>query len=242
MAENPPLPDSAVRCWAIVPAAGSGRRMASGIPKQYLPLCGMTVLEHTLDTLLACTALQGIVVVLAADDRYWPGIESRYAASRLERVSGGAERCHSVLNAIHHLSDHAAPRDWVLVHDAARPCLRVDDIVALINTLAADPHGGLLGVPVTDTMKRSDAQDRITATVDRQCLWHAQTPQMFRLESLRVALEDALAKGIMVTDEAAAMELAGYRPRLVRGHADNLKVTVPSDLGLAEYYLQQRQE
>ena len=216
--------------------------MASGIPKQYLPLDGSTVLERTLDTLLACTALQGIVVVLAADDRHWPGIEPRFAAARLQCVSGGAERCHSVLNAMRHLSGYAAPRDWVLVHDAARPCLRVKDVDVLINTLAAEPDGGLLGVPVTDTMKRTDAHGRIAETLDRHCLWHAQTPQMFRLESLRAALEDALAKGIMVTDEAAAMELAGYRPRLVRGHADNLKITVPSDLALAEYYLQQRQK
>lgn len=242
MPGNPPASGAGTRYWAIVPAAGSGRRMAADVPKQYLNLDGITVLEHTLNTLLACTALEGILLVLSADDRYWAGIQPRFAGTRLQCVRGGEQRCHSVLNAIKHLAAHADTRDWVLVHDAARPCLRVEDITGLISELAADAHGGLLGVPVSDTMKCADAEGRITETVDRQGLWHAQTPQMFRLGMLHAALEGALANDIMVTDEAAAMELAGYRPRLVEGHADNIKITVPSDLALAEYYLQQRQQ
>jgi 2-C-methyl-D-erythritol 4-phosphate cytidylyltransferase len=129
----------------------------------------------------------------------------------------------------------------VLVHDAARPCLRAEDVDTLIDTLVPVTDGGLLGVPVSDTMKRTRPDGEITATVDREYLWHAQTPQMFRLGQLRAALEQALAQDILVTDEATAMELVGYHPQVVRGHADNIKITVPEDLALAEFYLGQRQ-
>jgi 2-C-methyl-D-erythritol 4-phosphate cytidylyltransferase len=226
--------------WAIVPAAGCGRRMLAEVPKQYLPLLGVTVLEHTLNTLFACESIEGVVLALSADDSYWPEIAPRFSARNLACIAGGEERCHSVLNSVHHLRGFADTQDWVLVHDAARPCLRADDLTALIETLAEDACGGLLGVPVADTMKRLGADGRVAATVDRQTLWHAQTPQMFRLGLLQSALEQALAQGRLVTDEASAMEIAGYRPRMVRGHADNIKITVPSDLALAEFYLQER--
>jgi 2-C-methyl-D-erythritol 4-phosphate cytidylyltransferase len=153
-------------------------------------------------------------------------------------VAGGDERCHSVLNAVHHLRGFADKHDWVLVHDAARPCVRTNDVIALLETLAKDACGGLLGVPVADTMKLLGADGRVVGTVDRQVLWHAQTPQMFRLGLLQSALEKAIAQDRLVTDEASAMEMAGYRPCMVRGHADNIKITVPSDLALAEFYLQ----
>lgn len=212
--------------------------MAAEIPKQYLPLGGKTVLEQTLDTLFACDSLQGIVLALSPGDRYWPAIETRYAERNLHRVTGGEQRCHSVLNAIHFLGDQAPSDTWVLVHDAARPCVRREDINRLVATLAEDPHGGLLGLPVADTMKRVAPDGRITGTVDRKGLWHAQTPQMFRLQLLGDALDEAIRQGVMVTDEAAAMEMAGHRPRLVAGHADNIKITVPSDLALAGFFLQ----
>jgi 2-C-methyl-D-erythritol 4-phosphate cytidylyltransferase len=226
--------------WAIVPAAGSGRRMAAEVPKQYLPLQGSTVLEHTLNVLFSCESIEGVVLALAPEDSYWTEIAPRYAGNNLACVAGGEERCHSVLNAVHHLRGFADTHDWVLVHDAARPCVRVDDVTVLIEALADDVCGGILGVPVADTMKHLGADGRVEGSVDRQALWHAQTPQMFRLGLLQSALELAIAQNRLVTDEAAAMEMAGYRPCMVRGHADNVKITVPSDLALAEFFLQGR--
>jgi 2-C-methyl-D-erythritol 4-phosphate cytidylyltransferase len=214
--------------------------MGAAIPKQYLPLAGRCVIEHTLDTLFACSRLAGVVLAVSADDSRWTEIRSRYTDSRLQCVTGGAERGHSVLRALRHLAGHADPGDWVLVHDAARPCVRLADIETLIEALRDDADGGLLGVPVSDTMKRVDCNGRISATVDREALWHAQTPQMFRLGQLQAALAQALDEGATVTDEASAMERAGYRPRMVEGHADNIKITVPAHLALAEFYLQER--
>ena len=226
--------------WAIVPAAGAGRRMAANIPKQYLPLGEKTVLEHTLDTLLACRQLAGVLVVLSKDDGYWPDLQGRYSSQPLEVVTGGAERCHSVLNGLTHLAGKMDADDWVLVHDAARPCVRLADIDILINTLSTTSHGGLLGVPVADTMKQVDGDNRVTETVAREGLWHAYTPQMFRLGSLRAALQHAIDNDLLVTDEASAMELAGYQPQMVQGQRDNIKITVSSDLELAAFYLQTR--
>lgn len=228
------------RYWAVIPAAGSGSRMAADIPKQYLSLNGQTVLEHALNTLFGCARISGIFLALSPDDSHWPALEARYAHHNLVCVAGGRERCHSVLHALTQLAAQANDADWVLVHDAARPCLRAEDVDLLIDTLAPAGDGGLLGVTVSDTMKRTRPNGQITETVDRVHLWHAQTPQMFRLGQLRNALAQALAQDILVTDEAAAMELAGYHPRVVRGHADNIKITVPEDLALAEFYLGQR--
>jgi 2-C-methyl-D-erythritol 4-phosphate cytidylyltransferase len=212
--------------------------MGAALPKQYLPLGGRTVLEHTLDILLGIEALAGVVLVVAPDDSTWQEIRPRYTGKSLDTASGGAERCHSVLNGLDVLCGKAAASDWVLVHDAARPCVRRDDILALMTGMDADSDGGLLGVPVADTMKRVAADGRVTATVDRGGLWHALTPQMFRLEPLRAALQQAVTTHSAVTDEASAMELAGYRPRMVQGHRDNIKITLPADLELAEFYLQ----
>jgi 2-C-methyl-D-erythritol 4-phosphate cytidylyltransferase len=214
--------------------------MATDTPKQYLPLGERTVLEHALDTLLSCQRLSGLILVLSPKDAHWKAISRRYTGTALETVAGGAERCHSVLNGLSHLATRASEDDWVLVHDAARPCVRREDIELLIGTLEDDSEGGLLGVPVADTMKRVDADVRISATVDRTGLWHAYTPQMFRAGPLRAALQQSIAAGQQVTDEANAMELAGYRPRLVQGARDNIKITVPSDLPLAAFYLQSR--
>jgi 2-C-methyl-D-erythritol 4-phosphate cytidylyltransferase len=226
--------------WAIVPAAGAGTRMGADIPKQYLALDDRTVLEHTLDTLLSCRRLSGVILVLPEADERWGKIAPRYSQKRLETVRGGLERCHSVFNGLDHLAAHAMDDDWVLVHDAARPCVRVEDIECLMATLESSTEGGLLGVPVSDTMKRVDEKLCVTSTVDRAGLWHACTPQMFRIGVLRDALRRAIGKGQPVTDEANAMELAGYRPRMVQGAGDNIKITVPSDLPLAAYYLQSR--
>ena len=223
---------------AVIPAAGAGSRMGVDIPKQYLTLAGQTVLEHSLDVLLACEQIATVVLVLSADDERWPEIMHRYKDSRVETVTGGAERCHSVLNGLEHLAGTAGVDDWVLVHDAARPCVRQQDIEMLMTRLEDHAVGGLLGVPVADTMKQVDSDSMILKTVERDGLWRALTPQMFRLGPLRDALQQAIASGVMVTDDASAMEMAGYRARMVEGQADNIKITRPADLQLAEFYLQ----
>ncbi|MFZ1828263.1 MAG: 2-C-methyl-D-erythritol 4-phosphate cytidylyltransferase [Candidatus Competibacteraceae bacterium] len=229
---------STIRYWAVVPAAGAGRRMNATIPKQYLTLAGQPVIAHTLDILLRHPRLTGMVIAISAEDEWWPNIAAgRLAEKPLWVVTGGVERGHSVLNGLDALWERAHPDDWVLVHDAARPCLRSDDLERLLTALADDPVGGLLAIPVRDTLKQADKAGRVAATVDRSRLWHALTPQMFRLGMLREALRDALARGLTVTDEAAAMEAAGFAPRLVEGRADNLKITRPEDLMLAEFYL-----
>ena len=228
------------KIWVIVPAAGSGQRMSVSIPKQYLPLGDKTVLEHTLDALLACRHIAGVVLVLAEGDEYWRDIQPRYSGQQLVQATGGAERCHSVLNGLQQLAGRTDEHGWVLIHDAVRPCVRTTDIDILISTLSTSADGGLLGVPVTDTIKQVDADSGSTTTVAREGLWHAYTPQMFRIGKLRSALQQAIYKQLLVTDEASAMELAGYHPRMVPGQRDNIKITVPSDLELAAFYLQTR--
>lgn len=230
-----------IRYWAMAPAAGAGKRMESTIPKQYLSLAGRPVIAHALDTLLGYPRIAGLVVAISAGDEWWPKVAASIATDKLLRVvTGGAERCHSVLNGLEDLWEYAHPNDWVLVHDAARPCLTAGDLDRLLAELADDPVGGLLAVPVRDTLKQVDAARRVAATVDRSRLWRALTPQMFRLGILRDALRATLETGRLVTDEAAAMEASGFAPRLVEGRADNVKITRPEDLALAEFYLTRR--
>ena len=223
--------------YAIVPAAGVGRRMGGDQPKQYLPLLGKTVLEHTLATLLGEAQLQRIIVAVAAGDTRWHCL-SIFDNPRIEVIEGGKERSHSVLNALQYLAATAEPMDWVLVHDVARPCIAVSDIHRMVTQLAEDAVGGILAVPVSDTIKQLNGSGLIATTVDRRDLWQAQTPQMFRLELLREALSAALAKQQQITDEASAIELAGFSPKVVEGSRRNIKITRPEDLSLAEYYLQ----
>lgn len=225
--------------WVVLPAAGVGRRMGSSIPKQYLDLAGRAVIDHTLDLFVEDDRIRGVVVALGADDGYWNDTANA-GHPKVARAPGGAERCHSVLNALKTLDGVADVADWVLVHDAARPCLRPVDLHRLIDELLDDEVGGLLGIPVRDTMKRANGGERIDATVDRSALWHAYTPQMFRLGLLRHALEEALDANDLVTDDASAIERLGHAPRLVEGHADNLKITRAEDLPLAHFYLQQQ--
>jgi 2-C-methyl-D-erythritol 4-phosphate cytidylyltransferase len=208
--------------------------MKSSRPKQYLLLHGKPILQHTLEK-LALSNLAGLVVCLAEHDPYWDSLQLTLPVIR---VQGGSERCHSVFNGLQTLQHYAQPEDWVLVHDAARPCVRPSDIERLMTQLADHPVGGLLAIPVRDTMKRADSQGVVVETVNREGLWHALTPQMFRLAALSKALEQVLSSGQVVTDEAQAMERMGYCPVLVEGHADNIKVTLPQDLDLAAWYLQ----
>lgn len=228
--------------WAVVPAAGVGRRMGAEMPKQYLPLAGRTVLEHTLLRLLSIPEVSGIIVAVAADDARWDELQRRLGEARIESVAGGAQRHESVANALDALATRLDSREWVLVHDAARPCVRASDIEHLIRSLRGDPCGGLLGVPVRDTMKRSNDEARVIATEPRERLWHALTPQMYRLGPLRQALSAAVRDGYMVTDETFAMERAGYQPTLIEGHADNLKITRMEDLDLAQFYMTRQLE
>jgi 2-C-methyl-D-erythritol 4-phosphate cytidylyltransferase len=228
-----------VALWAVVPAAGSGLRMGAEVPKQYLVLRGRYVLDHALAALLGHPEIRGAVVAVAADDLRWRDCDHA-REPRVRWVTGGAERCHSVLSALDELAGEVAADDWVLVHDAARPCLDRADLRRLVEDLRDHPVGGLLGVPVRDTMKRCAADGSIVATVDRAGLWHAYTPQMFRFGLLRSALRAAVAAGVLVTDEAAAMERAGLVPRVVEGSFGNIKVTRPQDLALAEFFLGQQ--
>lgn len=234
--------DPSPRCWAVVPAAGVGRRMGHDLPKQYLFIGDKPVIVHTLERLAGESAIAGIVVAVAEDDAHWATLEIDIPVP-LVRAPGGQERCHSVLNALDALQGMAADTDAVLVHDAARPCVRPADLAALIGAVGNRPDGGLLATPVRDTMKRADSRGRVGRTVDREGLWHALTPQMFRLDLLREALRRAIAEGYLVTDEASAMEHAGHHPRLVESHGDNIKITHPQDLATAEFFLaQQRQQ
>lgn len=227
--------------WAVVPAAGVGSRMQAEVPKQYLRLHGKCILEHTLDCFCAHPRIDGVVVVLAADDDRWRGLPV-IGHPKMMTAPGGAERFNSVLNGLRYLHQHADQDDWILVHDAVRPCLRQEDIDQLLSVLHDHPVGGLLAVPVRDTMKRVNATGEVTGTVSRDGLWHALTPQMFRLGMLERAIEQAIAEAVPITDEAQAMELCGYRPLLVQGRADNIKITQRGDLPLAELFLAQREQ
>ncbi|MDE1547070.1 2-C-methyl-D-erythritol 4-phosphate cytidylyltransferase [Dechloromonas agitata] len=225
------------RHFAIVPAAGSGSRFGAEKPKQYLDLLGRPLIFHTLKALTACPDIERVWVVLAPDDPWWPRTDWSELGAKLETVRcGGATRAESVSNGLQAAAMVAADDDWVLVHDAARPCLSPAMLDALFADLSNDPVGGILAVPVADTLKRADAEQRVAATEPRDGLWQAQTPQMFRYGLLC----DALQQCRDVTDEAGAVEALGLRPKLVRGDATNLKVTYPADLPLAAMILRAR--
>ena len=221
--------------WVAVPAAGSGARMGAGIPKQYLPLAGKPLAEHTLAALLAVAQLRETVVAIAPGDPHWPALAPALRA-RVRVVDGGATRAASVANALRGFSRRPDPGDWVLVHDMARPCVRPGRIAAMLRELDADPVGGLLALPLADTLKHA-AAGRAQCTLARSDKWAAQTPQMFRLGLLRRALAQA---GPEVTDEASAVEALGLRPLLVPGELENFKITWPADLDLAGRLLRTR--
>ena len=231
--------DKRQACWAVVPAAGIGSRMGSEVPKQYLQVAGATLLEHSLRALLACDDIVAVAVALNPRDER-AGSLPLLQDPRILCVEGGAERSDSVMAGLDGLETRAATDDWVLVHDAARPCLPGADLQGLIEQVCSEGVGGILAQPITDTVKQAGAEGRVARTLDRSLLWRAQTPQMFRLDELREALLDASRQGLAVTDEASAMELAGYPVQLVPGSPSNLKVTLPADLKLAGWYLDQQ--
>lgn len=223
--------------WALVPAAGSGRRFGGELPKQYLKVADKPLIEHALRALLAHPAIDGVVVALAADDPHWPGWAS-LCGKPVVTCTGGAERADSVLAALRALPVDVANDALVLVHDAARPNLRGEDIGRLIESASVCADGAILAAPVRDTLKRASG-DVIAHTEPRTGLWRALTPQAFRRDLLLRALEAAIADQMIVTDEAMAIERLGLHPRLVEGREDNLKVTTPADLLLAEFLLSQ---
>ncbi|MCE5232644.1 MAG: 2-C-methyl-D-erythritol 4-phosphate cytidylyltransferase [Mizugakiibacter sp.] len=221
--------------WCVVPAAGRGLRFGGDLPKQYLPLAGRPLLLHTLERLARHPRVAGLMVVLAAQDPWWTGVAA-LGEKPVRTAVGGAERADSVLAGLRALPASVRADDFVLVHDAARPCVRYEDIGRLV--AEGIPAGGaLLGAPLRDTLKRADEGGRALATEARDARWRAFTPQLFRRGELTAALERARAEGVAVTDEAMAMERAGFRPLLVEGAEDNLKVTTPADLALAEFLL-----
>ena len=225
--------------WAVLPAAGRGTRFGGDIPKQYLEAGGQPLIAHALDALLAHPRVAGAVVALAVDDLRWPGWTTRHGKPVL-RCEGGGERADSVLAALRVVPADARGDLLVLVHDAARPNLRRDDLDRLIAAAEASADGAILAAPVRDTLKRADADACIAATEPRAGLWRALTPQAFRRSALIAALERACVDGVAVTDEAMAMERTGAHPRLVQGREDNLKVTTPADLLLVDYLLRSR--
>lgn len=219
---------------AVIPASGVGSRMNAPLPKQYLRLQGKTILEHALAPFIAHPTVAQIVVAVSPTDPHYSDI-ALLKHPKVQTVFGGDTRAQSVFNALQQVDNDS----WVLVHDAARPCLCTEDIDKLC--AVNDPNGAILAIPAVDTIKRANGQ-HIAHTEDRSTLWHALTPQFFPAGLLKQALHTAFQQGLTVTDEASAMEYAGYTPRLVAGRSDNLKVTRPEDLALATFYLMEREK
>jgi 2-C-methyl-D-erythritol 4-phosphate cytidylyltransferase len=228
-----------MRYHLIIPAAGSGRRFAASTPKQYAALAGSTVIEQTISRFASDPDCASITVAISPDDAHWPAVAARHPGIRA--VHGGEQRAHSVRNALRALASQSSAEEWVFVHDAARPCFAPEDLVRLKYVLGDHPVGGLLAVPLADTLKRGAGEIAdVEATLDRSGLWRAATPQVFRLGVLLPALDAALAANRLPTDESQAVEWAGHRPRLVPGRADNIKVTTQDDLALASAILAAR--
>ena len=226
--------------WALVPASGIGKRMSADIAKQYLPLADQTVLDVTLSRLLSFSPLKGLMLVIADSDEYFE--RSRYAQyPTVHTARGGKERSDSVINGLRALLDIAEADDWVMVHDAARPCVRLTDLNALVEASMANSIGALLGISSQDTIKQVvDGSLIVDKTLPRNLIWRAFTPQMFQIGALLEALEQAVKAGAEITDEASAMDLAGFSPELIEGASDNIKITRPADLALAEWFLDQQ--
>lgn len=223
----------------IVPAAGVGKRMLAACPKQYLKINNQSILTHTTNRLLSHPRIAKVILVLSADDEYFAQTDLADNIN-IVRVSGGKERVDSVLNGLHAIDVERYP--WVLVHDAARPCITHGDIDKIIEECITSNCGGLLAAQVVDTMKQNSKIDSNTVgcTIDRSNLWHAFTPQMYKTVELKQAIEQALEQGSVITDESSAIELAGLPSLLVSGRRDNIKITRPEDLALAAFYLDQQ--
>ncbi len=225
--------------WAVIPAAGIGARMGAETPKQYLRIEGRTLIEHACGALLANSRIVGLVIAHHANDQVLAGLPL-VDDDRVHLVVGGAERAGSVMAGLDYLASRVALDDWVLVHDAARPCLETTVVDQLLEQLSQHEVGGIVARPVTDTVKRGSCAREIEQTLPREQLWLAQTPQMFRYGMLLQALRRALQDGVAVTDESMALERLGYKPMLLMGATSNIKVTYPQDLALAAWYIANR--
>lgn len=229
--------------WVVIPAAGVGKRMLSDVPKQYIKIHHKTVIEHTLDRFKSHPAVAGIIIALHPEDPYWGGISGKITLDvPLYTVEGGKERSDSVLHALDYLLvvEKLEKEQWVMVHDAARPCVSTEDIGSLLALTNTESIGGILATPVKDTMKRANqGTQTISHTENREDLWHALTPQMFRLGELHRALRSGLDAQADITDEASAMERMQQYPELVEGSPHNIKITRPGDVELASWLLSQ---
>ncbi|OGT26555.1 MAG: 2-C-methyl-D-erythritol 4-phosphate cytidylyltransferase [Gammaproteobacteria bacterium RIFCSPLOWO2_02_FULL_42_14] len=215
--------------WTIIPAAGTGVRMQADRPKQYLLLNGEPLLTRVINTFTAHPEIQKVVVVLHAQDHWWSTLQLQYPEKVLTTV-GGKARVDSVLLGLSFLRDFASKNDWVMVHDAARPFITTDDITSFMHELGDHEVGGLLGLPVVDTLKKVSDADEVEKTISREHVWQAQTPQCFRYDLLKTAIEKALFKNAIVTDESSAIELLGLKPKMILGSSRNKKITYPEDL------------
>lgn len=225
----------------IIPAAGKGRRFNSEKAKQYLEIAGRPVLNHTLTCFSGLDAVRQIVLVTARDDQDWQALVTN-SDHHLVQVEGGKERRDSVLNGLEYLHQSGMnEQGWVMVHDAARPCVTTEEITRLIDAVKHHDIGGILGLPVVDTLKEVE-DGCITGTANRERFWRALTPQMFRFGILYKAMKHALDEGIAITDEAMAVEALGCSPLIVRGSEHNLKITYPDDCLIAEHYLHERKD
>lgn len=224
------------RLWAVVPAAGSGSRFSKTELKQYQYIQNHTVLEHTVNRLNSLD-LAGCVLAIGENDNFARTLYFDHK-EKLHFCLGGVERVNSVFNALIYLSDIADEDDWVLVHDAARPCVTQENLQLLVNTAIAHNQSAILAIPVRDTLKLVHTENQIEKTVSRELLWQAQTPQMAKLKILKNALETALANNIVITDEASALEYINQPVQVVQGRSDNIKITYADDLELARLILQ----
>ena len=229
-----------INFWAVVPAAGVGKRMNADRPKQYLELAGKTVIEHTLLRLLSAEVFTAVAVAISEEDPYWPDLDVS-VHKKIITAAGGKERADSVLSALKAIRTVASDDDWVLVHDAARPCITTIDIHHLIDSLKTDEIGGILALSSHDTLKSVQGDNIIVGTLDRSLIWRALTPQMFRYGLLKNALEAAEGNAA-ITDEASALELQGMQPKIVEGRPDNIKITRPEDLALAQFYMEHQND
>lgn len=224
--------------WVIIPAAGRGLRFGAPVPKQYLSINGKPIIEHTLAKFLYHPRIEKIVVSIDPNDLFWQQLRLDGYSDKLMVAQGGAMRCYSVYAGLEAIKPFASPKDFVLVHDAVRPCIQASDIDKLIDTVGEHhPVGGILGTRVRDTLKHSNSDNEIVNTLSRDNVWQAMTPQMFRYKLLFQALKQCILNGEFVTDEASAIESLGFVPMIVEGRRDNIKVTFPEDLLLAERYL-----
>ena len=221
-----------MRIWAVIPAAGVGKRYSSDIPKQYLPLSGIPVLLHSINKLVKLDEIEEILVVLNPEDTFWEKLNLSHP--KVKAIHGGLQRCNSVNSALEELSGRAKKGDWVLVHDAVRPCISDSDLKKITSIVNDEEVGGLLAFPILDTIKEVGENLDVQKTIPRGNLWSAMTPQIFRYEVLKQALEAAIMAGESVTDEASAIEAIGLTPRIIQGEKTNIKITHPSDMVLAE--------